>query len=91
MSKRIHLKITGRVQGVFFRDFVKKKALSLDLVGWVRNNDDGSVEVVAEGEEGALDQLAAACQKGPMAAKVLDIKVNKEKASEEFLKFEVRH
>jgi acylphosphatase len=62
--------ITGRVQGVGFRWFVMKQARSLGLRGYVRNLGDGSVEVVADGEAPALDELAAALARGPAAADV---------------------
>ena len=62
--------ITGRVQGVGFRWFVVREARALDLAGYVKNLDDGSVEVVADGESAAIDALAAALAHGPPAADV---------------------
>lgn len=50
-AKAFHITLLGRVQGVGFRHFVRKKALELGLTGWVRNKQDGSVEVEAEGDE----------------------------------------
>ena len=67
---RVHLLIQGHVQGVFFRQTVRLKGLDLGLRGWVRNRKDGSVEMVAEGERPALDDLVNWCQEGPKAARV---------------------
>lgn len=64
------LRIHGRVQGVFFRQWTAEKARALGVRGWVRNRLDGSVELVAHGEAEALEALAAACRTGPPAAKV---------------------
>ncbi|TMG57453.1 MAG: acylphosphatase, partial [Chloroflexi bacterium] len=55
--ERLHAVVRGDVQGVGFRYYVQRKARQLGLPGWVRNNDDGSVELVAEGERDALEQL----------------------------------
>ncbi len=65
--------IEGRVQMVMFRDFVQRKARKLGLLGYVKNNNDGSVTVVAEGEEGALATLHRYIQKGPFFAKVENV------------------
>ncbi|HEU4830542.1 MAG TPA: acylphosphatase [Gemmatimonadales bacterium] len=62
--------VTGRVQGVGFRWFVVKQARALGLGGYVRNLEDGSVEVVAVGDPDAIDRLAAALAHGPAAADV---------------------
>jgi acylphosphatase len=65
--------VTGRVQGVGFRWFVVKEARALDLAGYVRNLADGSVEVIASGEGAALERLAAALARGPVAARVASV------------------
>ena len=62
--------VRGRVQGVGFRWFVEREAAAIGLVGWVRNNEDGSVELVAEGDRDALEQLKRAVEEGPRAARV---------------------
>ena len=64
----LRLSITGRVQGVFFRAETKKLADQLGLTGWVKNCEDGSVEVHAEGQMEKLKELEAWCRKGPSAA-----------------------
>jgi len=81
---RIHLIIKGKVQGVFFRAFIEKTADELKLAGFVRNKKDGTVEVVAEGEKSALEQLIDACRKGPRSAEVTDIDVEWEVFKGEF-------
>ena len=63
-------RVRGRVQGVGFRDFVQRSALGLGIVGWVRNVDDGSVEVYAAGTEAQLADLAGLFRKGPRWAEV---------------------
>lgn len=62
--------VTGRVQGVGFRWFVRREARALDLAGRARNLPDGSVEVVAEGPAATLADLAAALERGPVGARV---------------------
>lgn len=89
--KRLHLLIYGAVQGVFFRDYVNKIANSLNLKGFVKNNPDGTVEVVAEGDEKALRALLDKCQQGSPSSKVEKIKDSWEDASDEFDSFEVRY
>jgi acylphosphatase len=70
----ILLKITGKVQGVFFRSETKKRADELELKGWVKNCSDGTVEVFAQGDEAELNELEKWCAKGPPMAKVDDVK-----------------
>ena len=64
------VRVHGRVQGVFFRNWTVDKAQALGVRGWVRNRRDGSVEVVAFGEEAAVEALIEACRRGPPAARV---------------------
>jgi len=68
--KRIHVNISGRVQGVFFRAETERVARSLNLAGWVRNCEDGDVEALFEGEDTDVDQMIAWCRKGPPHARV---------------------
>ena len=82
------VRVTGRVQGVFFRAWTRDEARSLGVSGWVRNCDDGSVEVHAEGEEAAVDELIRRTRHGPPHAKVIDVNVSKVPA-ESFDRFEV--
>ena len=87
--KRLHLIISGRVQMVGFRYSTKRTARSLGLTGWVRNNDDGAVEVMAEGEEEKLNQLLEFCKKGPLFAKVREVKIDWQDYQGEFEVFEI--
>ena len=89
--QRAHIIVHGYVQGVFFRHYTRKTALSLGLKGYVRNMDDGNVEVVAEGSKDKINELIEFCKKGPEAAKVKKVDVEFEKAKEEFDGFEVRY
>jgi acylphosphatase len=66
----IHLIIHGRVQGVGYRSWAVQTARSLGLNGWVRNRNDGTVEAVISGDHSAVKEMRAACQRGPIAAKV---------------------
>ena len=66
----LHFLIKGRVQGVGFRWFVQREAGELDLHGWVRNTEDGDVEVVAAGDDGDLDELRASLRRGPRGSRV---------------------
>jgi len=75
MTSRIHLHITGRVQGVFFRHTAFQQAEGLGVNGWVRNRLDGSVELVAEGERTSLDRLLTWCESGPELARVESVRV----------------
>jgi acylphosphatase len=68
--ERLHAVVRGDVQGVGFRYFVQRRAQQLGLKGWVRNNDDGTVELVAEGKREELEQLKQALQEGPRMARV---------------------
>lgn len=70
---RKHIAISGRVQGVGFRYFLKKNADSLNLSGWARNLQDGRVEAFFEGSESAVEQMLALCNEGPRAAVVTGI------------------
>jgi acylphosphatase len=71
--ERIRIIVFGDVQGVFFRAGAQDQARRLGLSGWVRNLPDGSVEVVAEGEDGALKALLAWCMHGPAGASVAKV------------------
>ena len=88
-KEAIRLKIYGTVQGVFFRQSTRQKAMELNISGWVRNTEDGCVEVEAEGEENTLKDFTAWCYHGPVHAKVRDVE---EKIIERknFLGFEIR-
>jgi acylphosphatase len=91
MKKQVILKIHGRVQGVFFRDSSRRKARKLKLVGWVMNEDDGTVKVLAEGKEENLKELIDWCYNGPMLARVDNIDIEWQKATGQFNKFDIKY
>jgi acylphosphatase len=66
----LHFLIRGRVQGVGFRWFVQREASELELRGWVRNTEDGDVEVVASGSAEDLGELRSSLRRGPRGARV---------------------
>ncbi len=75
MNARVHLYVSGCVQGVFFRARTRERAQALGLTGWVRNLPDGRVEIASEGEDDALASLVAWARVGPPAARVSDVAV----------------
>ena len=89
--KRIRIKASGRVQGIFFRVKAQQIAEELNLVGYARNLDDGSVEVVAEGDEEKLNELLDWCHKGPEMAKVTKVESSLGEATFEFKDFQVKY
>jgi acylphosphatase len=78
---RVELRVRGRVQGVFYRASAREQARALGLTGYARNLDDGSVEVVAEGEQAAIERLIAWCRIGPSGARVSDVEVGRAPAT----------
>jgi acylphosphatase len=74
-TKAVQVKVVGRVQGVAFRWEAQRQAERLGLVGWVRNEPDGSVAGVAEGDEADVDAWVAWCRTGPPSAHVRDVAV----------------
>jgi len=83
------LKISGRVQGVCFRHYCREQAENCGVKGFVRNNDDGSVEVVAEGGQEAVNRLIDWCRRGPPLASVSSCEENYEPAQGEFDSFTI--
>jgi acylphosphatase len=75
---RRHVIVRGRVQGVFFRDTVRRMAQSRGVSGWVRNREDGAVEAVFEGEGAAVESLTRFAQEGPRGAAVEGVEVHDE-------------
>ena len=88
--KCVHLIVSGRVQGVFFRDNTRRKAIELGLNGYAKNLPDGNVEIVAQGGEKKINELVDFIKKGPGIAKVKNIQI-KHKRLENFRSFEIRH
>ena len=73
--KRVHVRVRGRVQGVFFRAEARDRAESLGLAGWVRNAENGSVEAVFEGGDERVQSMVEWCRRGPAGARVEDVEV----------------
>lgn len=84
------VRVTGRVQGVFFRAWTRDLARELAVAGWVRNADDGSVEAHLEGERSAVEMLIDRMRVGPPSADVEDVRVD-DVPAEGSNRFEVRH
>ncbi len=73
--RRVRARVSGRVQGVFFRTSCAERAEALGLSGWIRNASDGAVEVVFEGEDAGVEAMLAWCREGPPNAQVDGVEV----------------
>ena len=89
--ERIHVWVSGKVQGVWYRATTVEEARKLGLTGWVRNLLDGRVEIVAEGPRGSLERLIAWCHEGPPLAVVDEVKVVWEPYTGEFANFSIAY
>ena len=89
IQKRIHIFITGRVQGVFFRQSTRVMAIKNNVNGWIRNLDDGRVEIVAEGETQNIDNLVTWCKTGSANSRVDEFELLDEDSTGEFENFDV--
>ena len=89
MIERGHFVVRGLVQGVCFRMYTQDRARKLGLTGHVRNQPDGSVEIVAEGSTAALKELGKWCTKGPPHARVTHSTSDYQPASGEFTEFRI--
>ena len=88
--ERAHVRVSGQVQGVFFRDSTRKKAEELGLAGWVRNLPDGQVEAVFEGPSREVREMVRWCEEGPQHASVENVDTDFESAGGDLEGFEVR-
>ena len=91
IQKRIHIFVTGRVQGVFFRQSTRVIAIKNNVNGWVSNLDDGRVEIVAEGQKQNIENLVNWCKTGPANSRVDEFELLDENYTDEFENFEVRY
>ena len=88
-DQRVRLFVTGKVQGVFFRQTLKVMAKKNDIFGWVKNLKDGRVEAVLEGDGEKIDRIIEWAHGGPANARVEDVEICNEKFTDEFTKFDV--
>lgn len=88
--KQYRITIKGEVQGVFFRAFAQKEAERLRLKGYVKNDEEGNVVVVAQGFEEKLKELIEKCKQGPKGAKVEKVEV-KEEDVDSYTHFEIKY
>ncbi|MBW6517203.1 MAG: acylphosphatase [ANME-2 cluster archaeon] len=88
---RVHVLITGRVQGVYFRQHTQEKALELRLKGWVQNRMDGNVEAVFEGASAQVNEMIHWCQTGPVHANVTNVQADWEEPAGETGPFRIKY
>jgi len=89
MNARLHVFVSGKVQGVSYRGYARRAALELGLKGWVRNLYDGRVEAVAEGPRPDLEIFIGRLEAGPAAARIESLDIRWEAYAEEFPDFKI--
>lgn len=89
VMQQAHVFISGTVQGVGFRYFVRSNAQKLGLTGWVRNTEDGGVEAVMQGDKEKIEEMIGLCRKGPMLSEVEHIGFEWEEEEEKFDDFRI--
>ncbi len=89
--KLTHVIISGRVQGVYFRDYTKQQAVRLNLTGWVRNLPDTTVEAVFQGREHDIDSMLSRLKQGSPGSKVAAVQVEQLDSAENFSDFTIRN
>ena len=87
----MHIVVHGRVQGVFFREFVKRKAQVLGITGTAKNTPEGTVDIIAEGEPDALKALIIECGHGPSQAEVKRVEPTEETYTGQFTSFSISY
>ncbi|MEA2082964.1 MAG: acylphosphatase [Thermodesulfobacteriota bacterium] len=90
-SRRVHIVVEGRVQGVFFRAYTKEEAQKFGLTGWVRNQRDGSVEAVVKGDGAKVEQMIKWFHRGSPMSAVTRVTVTEEKPVGEHAAFEIHY
>lgn len=90
MKKSIRLYINGTVQGVFFREFIKENAERNNVKGFVRNLEDGRIEIFLEGDVDSVDKMIELCKKGPKHSQIRNVEIKEEKF-QDFKVFKVLH
>ncbi len=90
MKKSVRLYITGTVQGVFFRPFIKENAEKLNVKGFTRNLEDSRVEIFIEGDSEQVNKMIELCKKGPKHSQIKKVEIKPEKF-QDFKVFKVLH
>lgn len=90
-EKCLHAVVSGRVQGVFFRDYTRSEAERLGVSGWVRNRSDGAVEVLISGEEHKVDQMVEWLYQGSPMSRVSSVEVDSAESPGDLRGFEIRY
>lgn len=90
MKKSIRIYLEGTVQGIFFRNFVKEQAENLDIKGFVRNLEDGRIEIFLEGDNTSVEKMVEICKKGPKHAQIRKLEIKLEKF-QDFKQFKILH
>ncbi len=91
MKEQVTLKIYGRVQMVLYRDSAQRRARKIGLVGYVMNESDGTVKIIAEGEKEKLEKFINWCYNGSILAKVEKINIDWKKATDQFDNFKIKY
>jgi len=89
-KRRVHLKIKGQVQRVFFRSNIRSWASMLGVTGWVKNTED-YVEAILEGDQEQIQELIHFCREGPKGSIVDDVEVEEQKYRGEYINFEIKY
>ena len=89
--KALHVRVEGRVQGVWFRATTQEEAQRLGVSGWVRNTKDGDVEIFMQGQDQEVDQLLEWCHHGPPGARVMDLHAEPDQIDEAVKGFIIRY
>lgn len=90
MKKAFRLYISGTVQGIFFRQFIKDNAERNNLRGFVRNLEDGRIEIFIEGDNENVDKMIEVCRKGPKHSQIKKVDIKEEKI-QDFKEFKILH
>jgi len=91
MKLNVHVIVSGRVQGVWFRVNTKQKAEQLGVTGWVKNTHDGRVEAIFEGEESSIKEMIEWCHRGPPQAKIDNVEIDDQMPTNGFDGFSIRY
>ncbi len=89
--KRVKILISGEVQGIYFRAFIKDRANELGLTGYVKNTPDKKIEVIVEGHELKINKLIEQCKEGPIGAKFINVSTTTQPYTGEFKQFRVKY